>query len=68
MKRCIVISHPSFEGGKEGIDEASTMAKGLKEALKTMVAEIAKANPDKDIKEVEKESSQYKVLVRKVDL
>lgn len=66
-RRAVIIWHPNFEGGAEGIKEAKEFAEQLLEGQRQMIALAEKSGEKPDvIEQVRQHTNQYRVLVRKI--
>ncbi len=67
-KRTIVIWHPSFEGGANGIKEAKEFAESLITGQKQMIELAEKNGEDRAvIEQTRRHINAFRVLVRKID-
>lgn len=64
-KRCIIITHPSFQGGVEGIKEAQHFGNQIMQIVKS--EELFKHVPQSKHAELKEHLEKFTILVRKLD-
>jgi len=64
-KRCIVITHPSFQGGVEGIKEAQHFGQQIMQVVNG--EELFKHVPESQHAELKKHLQKFRIVVRKLD-
>lgn len=62
--RVVIISHPSFEGGREGVEEAKHFGEMIAQVINDFTKNADMA--DEELEQLREHVSQFKVLVRKV--
>jgi len=62
--RVVIIAHPAFLGGKEGIEEAKNFGELILQVIKSK--EMFSQVPKHHRKELKKHLEQFKILIRKV--
>lgn len=64
--RVVVIQHPDFNDGTDGIQEAKTFAESLVGDMKNMLTKLPPDMPQEDRQQFADHISKFKVLIRKV--
>lgn len=64
-KRCIIITHPSFNGGVDGIKEARNFGNQIMQVVKS--DELFKHVPESQHEELREHLKKFKVMIRKLD-
>ena len=66
--RVVIISHPDFEGGAEGIKQAKDFAEHMIKGQQQMIqAAQSSGEPNATVEQVRRHTKAFKIVIRNID-